>query len=188
MKTVLILLISLALIPGLRAQDRLSKAEIKKLQKEQRKADQESEEEKMAELTRWMIDNQQFVLEADFLSDRYGSRIPVSSMINFLMVDSASATMQLGSAFSVGYNGVGGTTLDGRISKYEVKSIGKKKTYFNITLMFQSSLGMYDISLMVSSNGNADAKIRGNWGGQLNYHGYLVPLYQARVYKGSPSY
>ena len=31
-----------------------------------------------------------------------------------------------------------------------------------------------------------DASIRGNWSGQLKYHGKLVPLTLSRVYKGTP--
>jgi hypothetical protein len=178
------------LISGVQAQEdlRLSKAEIRKLQREQQREEKAAMDDRMAEMTRWMIDNQNFVLQADYLSDRYGSRVSVSSNINFLLVDSMQATMQLGSAFSVGYNGVGGTTIDGRISKYEVNAVGKKKDSWNISMIFRSSQGTYDISLMVSPTGYADAIIRGNWSGELNYHGSLVPIAQARIYKGSPSF
>jgi hypothetical protein len=135
-----------------------------------------------------LVETQQFVLEADWLSDKYGNRIPVTSTINFVMVDSTEGVMQLGNAFAVGYNGLGGSTVEGRISDYKVKTIGKKKNAYNIYMNFQSTLGNFNINLMVGGDGSADANIRSNWPGQLNYHGDIVPLGQARVYKGSPSY
>ena len=144
--------------------------------------------EALAEITDYMVTHQQFVLEADYLSDRTGSRIPVQSTINFIMVDSLTATVQLGSAMSVGYNGVGGTTVEGRISKYEYTLIGKKKEVYSITMSFMSSLGIYDVTMMVMPDSRTDATIRGNWAGSLSYHGKIVPLAQSRIYKGQPSY
>ena len=47
-----------------------------------------------------------------------------------------------------------------------------------------SNAGTYDIHLMVNPEGHADATIRGNWSGQLNYYGRLVPLGVSKVYKG----
>ena len=38
-----------------------------------------------------MLDNKDFVLESDFLQDRYGNRILVNSTINFVAVDSTDA-------------------------------------------------------------------------------------------------
>ncbi len=164
----------------------LSQKEIKKLQKEQKKAAKEAEMERMAEVTDFMVQQQQFVLEADYLSNQYGVRVPVSPLINFVLIDSLTGTVQFGSAESIGYNGVGGATVDGQITKYEYSMIGKKKDSYSIQLIFMASIGTYNITLMVNSQGYADASIRGNWSGQLNYHGKLVPLTLSRVYKGTP--
>jgi hypothetical protein len=189
MRTLLTLLVVFVFIPGAYSQDevqQLSQKEIKKLQKEQRKAEKEAEMDRMEELTDFMVQQHQFVLEADYLSNKYGSRVPVSPIINFVMIDSLSGTLQFGSAEAIGYNGVGGMTVDGMITKYEYSRIGKKEDSYSIQLVFMSSIGTYDITLMVNSQGYADANIRGNWSGQLNYHGKLVPLTLSRVYKGTP--
>ena len=100
------------------------------------------------------------------------------------MLDSLKGTIQLGSAMSVGYNGVGGATIDGRITKYEYTVMGKKEDSYSVMLTFMSPVGTYDITLMVTSQGYADASVRGNWSGQLNYHGKLVPLTLSRIFKG----
>jgi Na+-transporting methylmalonyl-CoA/oxaloacetate decarboxylase gamma subunit len=189
MKTLLTLLLAFVFVLGAFSQEetqQLSKQEIKKLQKEQKKAEKAAEEERMAEVTSFMVHQQQFVLEADYLSDKYGQRVPVTPTINFVLVDSVTGTVQFGSAEAIGYNGVGGVTVDGRITKYEYSVIGKKEDSYSIRLVLMSSIGTYDITLMVNSQGYADASIRGNWSGQLNYHGKLVPLTLSRVYKGTP--
>jgi hypothetical protein len=189
MKTLLTLLVAFVFVLGAYSQDevqQLSQKELKKLQKEQRKAEKAAEMERMAEVTNFMVHQQQFVLEADYLSNKYGSRVPVSPIINFVLIDSLAGTVQFGSAETVGYNGVGGATVDGKITKYEYSVIGKKEDAYSIKLIFMSSIGTYDITLMVNSQGYADASIRGNWSGQLNYHGKLVPLTLSRVYKGTP--
>ena len=130
MKTLLTLLIAFVFVLGAFSQEetqQLSKQEIKKLQKEQKKADKAAEAERMAEVTSFMVHQQQFVLEADYLSDKYGQRVPVTPTINFVLVDSLAGTVQFGSAEAIGYNGVGGVTVDGRVTKYEYSVIGKKE-------------------------------------------------------------
>jgi len=148
----------------------------------------EANREKMASLTSLMVSQQRFVLEADFLSNKTGSRVPVQAMINFIMIDSTAGTVQFGSAMSAGYNGVGGATLEGKVSNYKYVMVGKKKDSYSLSMNFMSSLGSYDITMMVNPEGYTDATIRGNWSGALNYHGKLVPLQLSRIYKGSPIY
>ncbi|KPL17074.1 MAG: hypothetical protein AMS26_02205 [Bacteroides sp. SM23_62] len=189
MKTLLTLAVAFVFVLGAYSQEdvqQLSQKELKKLQKEQRKAEKTAEMERMAEVTNFMVNQHQFVLEADYLSNKYGTRVPVSPIINFVLIDSLTGTVQFGSAETIGYNGVGGATVDGKITKYEYSVIGKKEDAYSIKLIFMSSIGTYDITLMVNSQGYADASIRGNWSGQLNYHGKLVPLTLSRVYKGTP--
>lgn len=190
MKIIATILLAFILVPGIYSQDegRLSKSEIKRMQREQRRADEAAAREQMAEITGLMIKDQQFVLEADFLSDRTGSRIPVIPMLNFIMIDTTAGVVQFGSAMSAGYNGVGGATAEGRINNYKFTMIGKNKTSYSVTMNFMSILGTYDITMLVNSRGYADASIRGNWSGVLNYHGKLVPLEASRVYKGHATY
>lgn len=189
MKTVFSLILALVMVIGAYAQDeQLSKKELKKLQKEAKKAQQEAAREQKALLVEQMVLSQRFVLEADYLSDKTGSRQPVQSLINFIRVDSLHSTLQFGSASTLGYNGVGGATLDGKVSQYKYQRTGKNKSSFTVTLNFSSPLGMYDITLFVNPEGNTDASIRGNWGGNLNYHGRLVHPDESRVYKGTPTF
>ncbi len=190
MKTLLSLILASVLVISAYGQDDapLSKKELKAFQKEQKKAQAEAERAEKALVVEQMVTGQRFVLEADYLSDQTGSRQPVQSMINFVRVDSLHSTVQFGEASTLGYNGVGGATIDGKVTDYKYTRTGKSKTSFSVRLNFSSPLGMYDITLMVNPDGNTDAAIRGNWGGTLNYHGRLVPAHLSRVYKGTPTF
>ncbi len=187
----LILLICGTIVIGYGQNDRASHADIREqriYERQKRQEEKAAEREKRIVMTRKMVGIQRFVLEANYLSDKYGTRVPVSPTINFIMVDSLEGIIQFGSAYSTGYNGVGGETLEGRITKYEYTMMGRKKDSYSIRMIFMSPLGTYDITLAVNPEGYADATIRGNWSGQLNYHGRLIPLGLSKVYKGHARY
>jgi Domain of unknown function (DUF4251) len=191
-----IFLIMITLILGnigfISGQDgRASKADIQEqraYEKQKQREARDKEREENIEMTSQMVKLHRFVLEADYLSNKYGARIPVSREINFIMVDSSDAVLQTGSAFNVGFNGVGGETVSGRITKFEYGMTGKKKDSYSIQMVVLSPVGVYDINLLINPEGYADASIRGNWSGQLNYHGRLVPLGLSRVYTGQTRY
>jgi hypothetical protein len=189
---ILIIAILLGNISHVSSQDgRASKADIKEqraYEKQKQKEAREKEREKNIEMTSQMVSLQRFVLEADYLSNKYGIRIPVSRNINFIMVDSLDATLQTGSAYSMGFNGVGGETVTGRVTKYDYGMTGRNKDTYSIRMVVLSSVGVYDITLLINPEGYADASLRGNWSGQLNYHGRLVPLGLSKVYTGHTRY
>jgi hypothetical protein len=168
-----------------------SRADIKEqkaYEKQKQREARDKEREKNIEMTSQMVKLHRFVLEADYLSNKYGVRIPVSRDINFIMVDSTDAVLQTGSAFTLGYNGVGGETVSGRITKFDYGMTGRNKDSYSIRMVVLSPVGVYDINLLINAEGYADASIRGNWSGQLNYHGRLVPLGLSRVYEGHTMY
>ncbi len=170
-------------------EETLSKKELKQIAKEEKKSRMHAENEKKRELTALMLEYHRFVLEADFVSDKRGNRIPVSSEINFIVVDSTHGTLQLGSPYGLGRNGLGGITLEGRISKYNLKEIQKKtgKSY-SLMIIILTSFGTYDITFQISEKGNTEATIRGNTMGLLRYSGNLIPIGESKVFKGSTIY
>jgi hypothetical protein len=166
-------------------QEALAKKQQKELIKEKRKAEKKAAEDSVKQVVAYMLENRSFVLEADYIAGRSGSRIPVSSNLNFIIVDSANAVIQLGSNNGLGANGVGGITVDGSVSRYELaKNENKKGISYTVTLFVNSVLGVYDIILWVSQEGYTTATIRGTTSGSLSYSGNLVPIETSRVYKG----
>ena len=187
MKRYIIFLLSTMVVFGVCAQEENSvdSQTTKKLTKEQKIEQRKAEEEATAKMVAWMVENRQFVLEAEYLSDKSGERIIVNQTINFIMIDSLNITIQLASTSGIGgANGMGGITTDGTITKWEVKKTGKTSNNYSIHLLAMTHIGTYDIFIDVSPYAKADARISGNTSGKLNYHGRMVPISQTRVYKG----
>ena len=156
----------------------------KKLTKQQKIEQKKVEEEALAKMVAQMVQDRQFVLEANYLSNQMGQRIVVSSNINFIAVDSNKITIQLASVSGVGgMNGMGGVTTDGTISKFEIRKSGRSNDVYTIQVYTMTHIGSYDILFTITSGGNADASIGGSWSGKLNYHGYIVPLHKSKVFK-----
>jgi hypothetical protein len=129
-----------------------------------------------------MLENRSFVLESDFLQNRYGTRVPVNSTINFLMVDSDEAVIQIGSDTGMGYNGVGGVTAKGKITMWELRENEKKQT-FDLTMRVLTGIGIYDVNMTIGSYG-ALARLTGLRPGNLTFSGDLVALEESAVYEG----
>ena len=186
-KYILIALGTLFTFGVLAQEPELSKKEQKQLQKQLKKEQQAEEAAQKAAIVGLMVEHQRFVLEADRLRDKRGTTINVSSMINFLASDSIAGVIQIGSNAYIGLNGVGGLTLEGRITNYKYTFIERSKSY-NVTYNLSSSTGTYDVRMTVFSDGRADATVSSNWPGQLNYSGYLVPPAVSKVFKGTTTY
>ena len=190
MKNLILIVCLSCLVPTLYAQDSLQTPSeqqfTKEMQKEKRKAERKAEEKRAKEITKLMLDYHRFVLEANYISGRTGERYPVNSNINFVMVDSNKAVLQLGSQWGLGSNGVGGITVDGTVSRYKVDTMQHKHgVSYSVSFYVTTNLGTYDLQIFVSQSGNADATVRGNTAGELNYSGYLVPISLSKVYKGT---
>jgi hypothetical protein len=186
MRTTIILLLAIMLFPAVYGQTEAtvdSKTQ-KKLLKEERKNQREAEKAEQAALVDMMVNTGRFVLEADYLSNQYGSRVVVNSTINFIIIDSTRGTIQTASMSGMGGpNMMGGITADGNISQYELTKMTKNRGY-SLHVLIMTTVGIYDIFFNISSDGNTTATLGGNWGGKLNFHGDLVPLGVSRVYKG----
>jgi hypothetical protein len=186
MKNIAIITILILLGGMAQAQDtgKLSPREQRKLLKEEKQRIEKEEAARYAELVEQMVTAPAFVLEADMLHDRYGQSIQVQSTINFIMVDSTHGVVQVGSPHYLGQNGVGGVTLEGPVSRYEVKKNEKRSTYY-ISYGLRGTMGNYDVTISVSSNGRADARVSGSFSGSLRHSGRLVHPANSRVYKGT---
>ena len=183
MKKIFILGMALILaIPALSQE--LSKKEQKQLQKQLKKEQKAEEAAMKAAVVQLMVEQQRFVLEADRLRDKRGNTVNVSSMINFIALDSIHGVIQVGSNSYVGLNGVGGITVEGPMNNYKYSRSEKSGTY-QVSYNLQTTAGTYDVQMTVYPEGRADALISSSWPGKLNYMGYLVPPAVSKVYKGT---
>lgn len=132
------------------------------------------------------ISAQTWVLEANTIQGRRGNLYFVNSITNFVMLDKETATVQLASPYRAGYNGLGGITLEGRISGYKIET--DKKGFVYVRFMVIGVGINAEIFVTLDPNSNvADAVISPNtWGRRITYRGNIVPLDDSSVYKAMP--
>jgi hypothetical protein len=187
MKKIMSLVFALVIIGVIQAQDTISvqgnKDEIKKKRKEEKAAIRESEFQQ----TKAIVDSRSFVLEADFLANQRGRRTFVNQLLNFIMIDSLHAVVQIGSNRGLGYNGVGGVTADGKITKWDAQINDKTKSV-SIRMSFISIIGIYDIFMNIGYSGDATATLSGLSYGQLTFEGQILPKQESAVFKGNTTY
>lgn len=130
-----------------------------------------------------LLNSKTFVLEADFLQDKYGERIPVPSNLNFIKVNNSGGILQTGSNYGLGNNGVGGVTAQGSIGSWEITK-NPKRLYYTIHFNMLTNIGNYDIFMTVNSANQAEATITGLGPGKLTWEGHLEMNYNSKVFKG----
>jgi hypothetical protein len=124
-----------------------------------------------------------FVLEADFLMDKYGQRVSVVSTVNFIKVDESKGILQTGSSSIYGYNGVGGVTAEGNVGSWDVHKDFKRLTYL-VKFNLMTNVGVFDVAMNVTSDNYASATITGLGPGRLTWQGHIATVGNSRVFKG----
>ena len=133
-----------------------------------------------------LIKAKSFVIEADFLQNKWGQRINVSSNINFIRVDHNKCVIQTGSNGQFGSNGVGGATAEGDMGTWKVIKNSKNLSY-NVHFSVITNIGSYDVTLDLYSDARATATITGLTPGSLTWEGHIVTVNNSRVFKGQNS-
>ncbi|MBB6459964.1 DUF4251 domain-containing protein [Flammeovirga kamogawensis] len=130
------------------------------------------------------IDSQLFVLEATQAYDRYGNVENVNSTINFVKIVDDRAIFQLGFEGIVGYNGVGGITMEGKISDYKVEKLENGRVTVKFNAMGPAM--MVSMSFSLDGEGNyANVKVKSQTENiELNFRGVIKHMNQSRIYEG----
>ena len=180
--SVIILLITLAVMA--QGQVNLTREEKKILKKEQKKQD----ERMMAMTTAQALRSSRFILKADRVRGRNGAMFNVNPRINFVSVQGDEVYVQLGSDTGIGYNGVGGVTLKGKVTGYKIEQDKKNGNYY-VLLNTLGTGGDLTITMHINVTSNmADAIVQTNWGSRVDFIGNVVPAGRLQVYKGTESY
>ena len=157
----------------------------RELTREEKKAMQAKLDSLLFEEAKQTLNNKQFTLEADQVVFKYGQTAYVNSNTNFVSVDGENAVVQV--AFNIpisGPNGLGGVTVDGKVSSYEVKTDKRGNLHLSMNVMGVGISARVDIDLMANSN-NAVVNILPNFNSnRLTLNGTLLPLHKSNVFKG----
>lgn len=157
----------------------------KELTREQKKELQERLDSLMFCEAEQAIQEKAFTLEADRIIFKYGQTAYVTSNTNFVSVNGDEAVVQV--AFNVpvsGPNGIGGVTVEGRVTNYEVKKDKKNNVRVSMNVMGTGISARVDISLPYGGN-HASVDITPNFNSnRLSLSGTLLPIEKSNVYKG----
>jgi hypothetical protein len=131
------------------------------------------------------MDNMDFVLRADRLLFKYGHTAYVNSVTNFISVSGDYATVQVAPFYGGGPNGVGGITLDGRVSnvKYETRKNGN----WSLSMSVMGSIISATLNIELYAGGNnAEVTITSNFrSNKITLTGTLTPPDDTYIYKGT---
>lgn len=157
----------------------------KELTREQKKELQERLDSLLFCEAEQAIQEKAFMLEADRIIFKYGQTAYVASNTNFVSVNGEEAVVQV--AFNIpvsGPNGIGGVTVEGKVTNYEVKKDKKQNIRVSMNVMGTGISARVDISLPHGGN-NASVDITPNFNSnRMSLSGTLLPIEKSNVYKG----
>jgi len=124
-------------------------------------------------------------LPADRITFKSGQSFTVTNTLNFLKVYKNEAVLQIAPINSpnLGLNGLGGITLDGDITQYEITDKGDK-IYVRITL--KGTLGTAMMNLSIYGGSNAVLDVSGLFSGKaFTMYGPINQLDDVHIYEGT---
>lgn len=183
MKRILIVMIAAVFgIAAATAQDE----QPRKLTKQERKALRARIDSLLFAQAEGAIMDSMFVLEADEVVFKRGYTAHVTSNTNFVAVEGDKAVVQV--AFNVpwsGFNGLGGITVEGLVSKYETRTDKRGNLYVEMSVSGRGISAQVWITLMAGCN-RATVTILPNFhSGRLTLNGVIVPEEDSSVFKGT---
>ena len=131
-----------------------------------------------------------WALEASNVTFNNGVTRFVTASTNFVSVDDGQAVVQ--TAFNNSNvnspNGLGGITLEGRITSEELKMDKDGNVYYNYGI--QGADISATVNIVVTANSNqATATVNPNFSSnQMTFSGYIYPYNTAGVIEGNPGY
>jgi len=157
--------------------------EVKESKSEKKERKQKESDEQLQALYK-VIESKQFVVEASQVYGNAGDVFNVMPSVNFFAIDSSYSTIQLSFVGIVGWNGVGGVTVDGRIDRFDLNDFVSGKPLALNGSINQRIGGNTQFTMYVYSSGMANVTVTGNWGSSITFQGRLFTLADSKVYKG----
>lgn len=156
--------------------EKVSKKEARKLKREQHK--------RVFEINKAygmnLMENRDFVLQADRISGRNNMPIPVDRTVNFIKIEGDQMVIQYGLLNQIGLNGLGGATFEGVIRDFDTKDLGEGKGY-NVRVQFYTPVLNGVATVMINVRGEqARASLWTN-GRVINFEGFYGAANEALV-------
>lgn len=139
----------------------------------------------------WLQANQalrdsSFVVEADAVTFKYGTRVQVNSTTNFISMEGDRAVIQISPSYVYGGpNGVGGITVDGVVSNVSLTSDKKGRIHYSMYVTGRAVSATVSISMTPGSNRAVVVVSPTFNSNDVRLEGYLVPAGHSRVFEGT---
>jgi len=131
-----------------------------------------------------MFEQKSFALEANTVYSKKGRSFQVNSTTNFVKLDKGTGVLQLSFYNLVGWNGIGGITLEGNVKNYKVNK-GDGTRMPSVSFDMNGPLGWATVRISINSSGFGRAVVdAGSSGGRITFSGPVSPLSQASIYQG----
>ena len=129
--------------------------------------------------------NGSFVIEVDQLLFPRGMSKFVSSITNFISMNQGSAVIQIATSYyNPGPNGLGGITVEGKVSDITFSTDKRGSVYYNFSVQGMMVSATVNIQLLGDGN-RATVTIYPNFNNNnLTMTGTLVPYSQSDVFQG----
>ncbi len=130
--------------------------------------------------------NRDFVLEATSVTFKNGTTAFVNSTTNFISLKGSTAVVQISpSNFASGPNGVGGVTVEGNVSDFQVKTDSKGRTTLSMNVMGIGINAQVEV-YMYPGTSSASATVYPNFNSNtLWLQGTIVPYENSNVFEGN---
>ncbi len=164
----------------------LSKKDKRQVEKMRRKKEKTKEKEAAHAYYLELLKKKYFVFQADYLTDTQGNSFILNPTLNFMSVTGDNAVLQFGFDNLIGWNGVGGITVRGKVYNYKVQE-GKKGSGINMhTEVHLIGPGLPPhINLYVSDDGSAQLTLLTGMGDQITLFGTIVSPSDANIFRGT---
>ena len=162
-----------------------SKKELRAEKKAAKKVERQAADAEALVKSNALLASKQWVLEATRVYNKSGRSFNLDPNINFVSIQEKDGVVQLSFTGLVGWNGVGGITLEGNVTRYEFKEPRKEGIGASVKAFMMTAPRSVDIDIRISSGNFADATIRSNTtSGRIRFTGTLVHPSESSVYKG----
>lgn len=169
-------------------EERAAKREALKKEREERKAIEAQMDSIAFQKAVNALKDGAFVLEATNVTFPNGLVRFVSSTTNYVQMDNGEGVVQTAFnnfAFSPGPNGLGGVTVEGKISSPTLKKDKDGNVYYSFSIQGVAISATVSISLTAGTN-NASAQISPNFNGNnMTMTGNLIPIAESDVFQGT---
>ncbi len=171
---------------GMAQAKQLTKKEQRKLEKHKKNEKRLKKDTASRKFYADLIQNKQWVFQADQLFDSYGRYFIVTPDINFVAVKDNEIIVQFGFQGVIGWNGVGGVTAEGFLKDFKFDPGKNANKAMSISAHIQPGYGGGSLyfTMYIGNDGGADITLTLQNGGTLRMSGQLYSPAQSSVYKG----